>query len=154
MFIRSAYNYDRRQASLDAGTVNDEESMTQQQFKDETDINELVRRFGLGYAMPQPLRMPEYGDFTGLDNYHDAANAIIAAGETFDLLPAKVRERFANDPGRFVGFMLDESNKDEAVKLGLLQPRTPVTAVSVAVAEAAVKAANSTPPASGTPPSA
>ena len=34
-------------------------------------------------------------------------------------LPAKVRDRFKNDPGQFLEFATDPSNVDELVKMGL-----------------------------------
>ena len=40
----------------------------------------------------------------------------------FDSLPSSLRERFSNDPSRLLAFVDDESNFDEAVKLGLLSP--------------------------------
>lgn len=141
MFIRSPYNYDMSAASLESGLVCDpDEDMTQQQFKDECDINEITRRFGLGYAMPEGVRVPQYGDFTGLSSYHEACNAIAQAGEAFDALPALVRERFGNDPGRFVDFVVDEKNRDEAVMLGIVQAKEPVKVVPEPVAAAVVSA--------------
>ena len=121
VFVRTPFNYDVDFASEVSGLVSDPETRTQQQFAEECDINTIVERFGLGYKMPEALRLPQYGDFTGLDSYHDAVNAIALAGESFDALPANVRTRFQNDPGQFVEFMMDDKNRDEAVKLGLLK---------------------------------
>lgn len=123
--LRSAFNYDRDEASRSTGLACVLPSRTDQSFKEECDINTLVERFGLGYQMPENLRLPQYGDFTGLDSYHDACNAIAEAGEQFDLLPANIRSRFNNDPGQFVDFCLDDNNRDEAVKLGLVPAPVP-----------------------------
>jgi len=97
----------------------DSEDMAKQEFKEEVDINTLVRRFHLTGEMPQGVRMPEYGDFIGIGSYHDAANAIAMAGEAFDAMPAEVRERFGNDPAAFVDFCLNPENIGEARKMGL-----------------------------------
>lgn len=143
MFIRTPYNYDMHAVSRQTGLACDPaEDLTQQQFKVECDINEIVRRFGLGQKMPESLRVPQYGDFTGISDYHEACNAIASAGESFDALPAKVRERFANDPGKFVGFVLEEKNRDEAVRLGIIKAaKEPLKVASVDAVSQAVKAA-------------
>ena len=142
MFHRTPYNYDRDAASSASALCCDEsEDMTQQQFKDEADINEITRRFGLGAEMPQGIRMPTYGDFTGLESYHDACNAIAMAGEAFDALPAEVRLRFRNDPGELVSFLSDDANRDEAVKLGLRNAAPLPDVAPVATVAAAISAA-------------
>ena len=142
MFIRSPYNYSMDEVSVKTGLCCDpDEDMTQQHFKEECDINEITRRFGLGAEMPKGIKVPTYGDFTGLESYHDACNAIAQAGESFDSLPALVRDRFRNDPGAFVDFVLDEKNKDEAVRLGLIQAPAPVSVAPAAVVSAAIQAA-------------
>ena len=140
MFIRTPYNYDMNQVSRETGlSCPMEEDMTQQQFKDECDINEIVRRFGLGHKMPESVRLPQYGDFTGISDYHEACNAIAEAGEAFDSLPSGLRKRFNNDPGQFVDFVLDADNRPELERLGLVKaasvapPVASVDAVSRAV---------------------
>ncbi|ALS03704.1 VP3 [Gokushovirus WZ-2015a] len=119
-FVRSAFNYDRREASIESGLACTDETRTQQQFREECDINTIVRRFGLGYEMPQGVRVPMYGDFTHLSDYHEACNAIAEAHENFDLFPAELRARFQNNPGNLIDFMADERNREEAVRLGLV----------------------------------
>jgi phage internal scaffolding protein len=126
VFIRTAFNYDRDQASLDSGLACHEPTKAQQQFKEDSDINVIVNRFGLTGELPTNVRMPTYEDFTGVVNdFHTAANAVRAAEEAFAAMPADVRTRFSNDPGRFVDFCSDESNRPEAEKLGLVLARKP-----------------------------
>lgn len=122
MFIRSAYNYDRDAASLESGLACKGERGARQEFKDECDINVLLRRFNVTGQFPEGVRMPTYGDFESVNDFHSAANAIAAARESFDVLPAEVRRRFNNDPGDFVDFCSDSKNRDEAVRLGLVPP--------------------------------
>lgn len=125
--VRTPFNYDRRKASLASALVCTDETRAQQQFKDECDINEIVRRFGLGYDMPVGLKVPTYGDFSNLESYHDACNAIAEAHENFDLLPAHLRARFDNAPYKLMDFLSNDSNRDEAIKLGLVPAPIPVT---------------------------
>lgn len=121
VFVRSPYNYDMDQASDEAGlSFVGTESMTQQQFAEEVDINTIVRRFGLTGQLPENVRVPEYGDFTGISDYQSALNAVIAADEMFMAMPADVRAKFDNDPQKMLVFLGDDKNRDEAVKLGLV----------------------------------
>lgn len=120
MFLRTPYNYDTNEASDQSGLVCPEESLAQQHAKEESDINTIVRRFGLTGELPNNVRVPQYGDFTAATDYHTSMNAVLAANSAFMQLPADVRTRFNNDPGAFVDFCADEKNRDEAKKLGLI----------------------------------
>lgn len=121
-FIRSAYNYDRDKASVESGLACEPEGGAKQEFKDECDINVLLRRFNVTGQLPSGVRMPTFGDFEVVNDFHSAANAIAEARESFDVMPAEVRRRFNNDPADFVAFCSDSSNREEAVKLGLVPP--------------------------------
>ena len=45
-FMRTPYNYDTDEVSVDSGLVCPEPTLAQQQFKDEADINLILERFG------------------------------------------------------------------------------------------------------------
>jgi phage internal scaffolding protein len=120
VFLRTPYNYDTMEASDAGGLSCPEPTLAQQHAKDETDINTIVRRFGLTGELPTNVRVPQYGDFTHTTDYHTAMNAVLAANEAFMQLPADVRTRFNNDPGALVDFVSDENNRAEAEKLGLV----------------------------------
>lgn len=120
-FLRAFGNYDVDKASDEAGLACDpKDCMTQQQFAEECDINTIVKRFGLTGELPDDFRMPVSGDFTDVVDFHTAMNMVRASQEAFMSLPAEVRYRFNNDPGRLMEFLDDERNRDEAVKLGLV----------------------------------
>lgn len=121
-FIRSAYNYDTNAASVASGLECRDPTLAQQHFREETDINTIVKRFKLTGALPENVRMPVYEDFTGVFDFHSAMNAMRIAQEAFDKMPAEVRSRFANDPGAFVDFTANRDNLAEARKLGLVPP--------------------------------
>lgn len=71
---------------------------------------------------PLSLRGPgTYADFTEMGDYMANMNKVVEAREMFESLPAKVRERFANNPANMIEFVMDSSNKEEAIKLGLLK---------------------------------
>lgn len=128
MFLRTPYNYDTMEASDASALVCDDPSLAQQHMKEESDINTIVRRFGLTGELPSGVRMPQYGDFTGVTDYHSALNAVIAAQDSFAQLPADIRTRFGNDAAAFVDFCMNEENRAEAEKLGLVVPQAQITA--------------------------
>lgn len=121
IFLRSLGNYDVDKVSVETGLVCDDPSLAQQQFKDECDINTILERFNVTGQLPVSPLQPQFGDFSGITDYQTALNAVLDAQESFDALPARVRERFANDPAAFVDFCLDAANRDEMKALGLIE---------------------------------
>lgn len=94
-------------------------SLTQQNFKDEVDINVLLERFKVTGAIPAGVRLPQYGDFSTVSDYRTALDAVNSARNAFMDLPAKIRDRFSNDPQRYLEFCSDPKNSDELISLGL-----------------------------------
>jgi len=119
-FLRTPYNYDADKVSDETGLSCPEPTLAQQNFKDETDINYIVRQFGLTGELPGKPLSPQYGDFTGVLDYHSAVNAVLAAEDSFMELPAQMRSRFDNDPAKLIDFLNNEENREEAIKLGLV----------------------------------
>lgn len=127
-FLRTAFNYDMNAASRQTQLICEEETKAQQQFKEECDINTIIERFGLGGEIPVDLRIPLQGEFESVFDYQSALNHLIEADEAFMQLPASIRERFQNNAGKLLDFVSDPGNKDEAMKMGLLRPETPLPA--------------------------
>lgn len=132
VFVRSAHNYDRRQASIDSTLHKQGEMVTQQHQKDEADINFIMKKFGQTGLVPAVDRIPVKGDFAEIFDFQTALNAVVSAKEAFMALPANVRSEFANDPARYVKFCTEE-DKDGKLKnlvrmreLGLAKPEVPV----------------------------
>jgi phage internal scaffolding protein len=122
VFIRTQYNYDHDAASNESGLECKDSSLAQQHHREECDINTIMERFGQTGQLPQTSLQPSYGDFSGVVDYHTALNAIIAAEEQFDTLPAQMRARFDNDPAKLIDFLENDNNQDEAIALGLVNP--------------------------------
>jgi phage internal scaffolding protein len=120
-FLRTPYNYDTIAASNESGLHCEDATLTQQHFKDETDINNILRQFNITGLLPENKLSPRYGDFTGISDYQSALNAVIAAESEFDALPAQIRARFNNNPEELIQFLENDKNYDEAVKLGLVE---------------------------------
>ena len=124
-FMKTPYNYDTDRESMETATDTGPDSMTQQQFKDEVDINTIVERFEKTGEMPERINFPTEQDFTETFDFQSAMNVIVKAREEFGNLPAKARARFDNDPQKFMEFIHDNDNADEAIKLGLAIKRPP-----------------------------
>ena len=119
-FLRTPYNYDTNVASDESGVACEEPSLAQQHFKDECDINTILRQFNVTGLLPQSPLSPRYGDFTGIVDYQSALNAVMAAEDGFMTLPADTRAMFGNDPEQLINFLDNPANKEQAIKLGLV----------------------------------
>lgn len=149
MKFRTGYDGDGDKASLKSGLVCVRPTLTKQSFKDECDINVIVKRFGIGYDIPSSFRLPQFGDFTGLDSFEDAANAIAVANEQFDMLPAAIRSRFSNDPAAFVDFVTNADNLDDVIAMGLAPERPSKPSDAVDTPATPLQAAKGSPEPSG-----
>lgn len=119
-FVRNPYNYDSDEVSEQTGLKCLDESLTEQEHAEEADINYIADRFMRTGLAPQVLHLPTSGDFEGIFDFQSAMNTIKQAKDEFMRLPAKMRARFENDPAKLLDFLHDETNRDEAVKLGLV----------------------------------
>lgn len=121
-FVRSPYNYDVDAVSNETGLLCMDESLTVQSDKNSTDINRIVDTFIRTGEIAPNLNPPQYGDFTGIQDYQSALNAVRAAEDSFMQLDAEVRARFGNNPQRLLEFLDNPANLDEARELGLALP--------------------------------
>lgn len=100
------------------------DSRTKQSFKQECDINTIMARYRSTGVLPDMALAAQgrFLDVTGFD-YQDAMNTVATAQSLFQELPAEIRHRFKNDPGEFLAFTSDASNREEMARMGLLNPR-------------------------------
>lgn len=101
-------------------------SMTKQSMAAACDVNAIMRKYlSTGVLEHVKERDPLYGDFTDVEDYHASVNRVRAAQETFDGLPASIRDHCDNDPAELVRMALDPERREEMEELGLLPPREP-----------------------------
>lgn len=124
MNFRTPYTHDRAISALFA-TENTEDSMTQQDDANETDINVIVGRFVKSGQLPQLNMAPLTGDFTNALDFRQAQEALKEANDAFAAIPANIRNRFNNDPAEFIEFANNPDNLAELRKLGLANPEAP-----------------------------
>lgn len=101
-------------------------SLTQQEFKESCDINNILAKFSvqaqaLGVAPSQlmPQDQGTYGDFSNLDDFQTAQNKIAFLNDQFSNLPSNVRRKFDDDLNVFIGALSDPNRIDELGELGV-----------------------------------
>lgn len=109
-------------------------SMTKQEFKDQCDINKIIKEFSITGQITHISAKAAQGAFIDLPadlDYQNSLNTIISAENAFMALPAKIRDRFGNDPAEFLTFVADPANANELIELGIRErPRPPTAAPS------------------------
>lgn len=124
MKFRTAYDGLADKVSEETGLECKDPSLAVQEQRDDADINNIVRRFGLTGELPVASRvaLPE-GVFYDNCDYRECLDVVNAAQKSFASMPASVRNRFGNDAAAFVEFAENPDNLDECIKLGLAPPK-------------------------------
>lgn len=115
MFYRS---HDRLPARLEGP------SRTKQSFKDECDINNILKKFQkTGLLSHVAQYQGHYEDLPSDIDFQESCNIVIQAQAAFSSLPSSLRSRFGNDPAEFLAFISDAKNEAEMIRLGLAKAR-------------------------------
>lgn len=118
---RWAYSMYRPHDPVDI--VFSDKSLARQEFKDESDINTLMKRYRTHGVMPtMRTDAPRYLDCTEVPDFQQAMQLVIDAENAFMTLPAAVRKEFGNDPGAFVEYASDPENIEQMREWGLAPP--------------------------------
>jgi len=144
---RHQYDLDADEREGNAAALNcEDESLTQQSFTQDADLNVIARRFGLNEIPLGTLDASHFRDTTADPDLRDVLEYQRQARDNFMSLPAKLRKRFHNSPNELWQFVNDPENAEEALRLGLLtrmdtaapaQPGTPTGSASTAPATGA-----------------
>lgn len=112
-------------------------SLTKQQFKQECDINYILRKYQKTGLIDHVARYQgNYSDISDVPSYQDALNTVLEANLAFSTLPSSLRKRFSNDPEQFLSFVADPANAEELYSLGLAtKPLTPSPTEPLSVAD-------------------
>jgi len=94
------------------------ERVTDQSQAEGTDINRIMKTYLRTGLVPQRSG-GRYEDVSAND-YMAMRNFIADKEALFGGLPARVRARFGNDPYQLLRFVQDPHNREEAIKLGLI----------------------------------
>lgn len=97
------------------------ESLTQQHFKAETDIVNIIKKHDRTGIIEHVARgVAQYGDYSEVNEYRQALDMVNSANASFMELPAEVRAMFGNDAGAFFEFATDPKNESKMQELGLV----------------------------------
>lgn len=101
-------------------------SLTQQEFKESCDINNILAKFsvqaralGVEPSQLMPQDQGSYGDFSNLDDFQTAQNKIAFLNDQFSNLPSDVRRKFGDDLNTFMSALSDPNRIDELGDLGV-----------------------------------
>lgn len=100
------------------------ESCTQQHFKDECDINNIIK----SYKAKEPPPLCYFDDCTVTD-LQQAYALSDDVSERFMMLPSDIRAKFNHNPLELLHFVGNSDNAAVARELGLLKPEPPKTPV-------------------------
>lgn len=96
------------------------ENRTHQEFKNDVDINLIMKRFRkTGQLAHVRADQPFYGDFTEPMDYMSCLDRVDAAQEGFLSLPAAVRQMVGNDPAKFLEAIQDPEQMELMMDAGL-----------------------------------
>lgn len=104
-----------------------DEGRVKQSFKEQCDVNKILKKYkqvvGADYLVKFAGQVPQgtYGDFSNMPDYRETLDKINAVDSYFMSLPPQIRARHMNDTATFLDWCADPANKDEMVKMGLVQ---------------------------------
>lgn len=102
-------------------TKQNKPSLTQQEPKNDVDINTVVQKVRKGTIVLPEVSEGLVADFTTVGSFHECLLSIEQAKREFMSLPAKLRYKFGNDPGALLDWLADPENRKEAMEIGLLK---------------------------------
>jgi len=110
-------HYDKKTGIHNSNTIG--ETRTKQEFKNECDINRIVNKYHRTGQMPQQ-KVGMFADVSNLGTFQESLQLVTQADKDFKGLRSEIRNRFNNNPQELIEFLEDDSNYDEACKLGLI----------------------------------
>lgn len=119
MKFRSRYETGEKEKGL----VCEMPTRTQQQFKDECEISEILKAHNLGSfvgASGLDGRAPLYVDVSDIPDFHESQNHVARATEYFESLPSGVRSKFDNNLQVFLTALNNPANRQALEELGVL----------------------------------
>lgn len=101
-------------------------SLTQQQFRDDANINVIIERFNRTGILVDPSevgsRVADFREHHDFSDYHELRTRVAEAEEMFFDLPSHIRERLNNDPSIMLDTLLDADKRQLAIELGFYSP--------------------------------
>ena len=115
--FRTAYEPHKKYVFKTSG-----ESLTQQHFKEECDVINIIKRHDRNGIIEHVQRgQARYGDFSEVADYREALDLVRDAQDEFMTIPSDIRKKFDNDPGKFYEFVSNPDNKEELKQMGFIE---------------------------------
>jgi len=97
------------------------ESLTEKSDMPLTSIRNLLKR---GFDVHDGADDQQFIDLTQFSDFQEQMERVASAHDSFEQLPARLRERFRNDPAEMINFVQNPNNTNECIQLGLIpQPK-------------------------------
>ena len=101
-------------------------ALTEQSHKKDCDIRFIMKKAEKqGMLTHVNTASARYVDLASRPDFHEAQLVIANAASVFETIPAKVREKFKNDPSEFLEFIQDENNREEMLEMGFTDEHLP-----------------------------
>lgn len=128
--------------------VEDCKGRTRQDDLKFSNINNIVSRYKKTGELPVKNREAFFADVSAVPDFQTAMNLVDAAREGFMSLPAELRAKHDNNPAKFIDWTSNPANRDEMVKMGLLDAPDETTEAAAIAGDAArtASAPEPTPP--------
>lgn len=120
----NSWPFMEKRRTLRVQTINTRPTRTKTDMAAACDINNILKDYGKTGLVAQ-RQGGMYEALPDAIDYHAAMNLTREAEASFQSLPAKLRDRFQNDPQSFLRFMADPQNRQEAEQLGIIERKRP-----------------------------
>ncbi|WP_277038950.1 hypothetical protein [Turicimonas muris] len=113
--------YSRYKPGPKDGMTFTEESLTHQEFYEDTKTENIINKYVRIGANPYlPAAVGEFLDTTTISDFQTNMERFRAVSEYFESLPSDIRLQFRNDPKFFAQFASNPENKNALEELGLI----------------------------------
>lgn len=101
-------------------------TFTKQSPKDECDIHNILAQYKrTGIINHISSQRAQYLDLPSDLDFQASLDLVKQAEAAFASLPAKVRDKFGNDPSRFLSAVYDPDRRSELEELGVFEKKAP-----------------------------
>lgn len=119
-YWKTPYNHDREQESKRVGLECKDNSLTNQSFVEDADINNIMQKFLKTGELPKMELSPTFGDYNGMTPF-EARTQLAEINAQFYLLPPAIRAEFKNEPAQWEAQVVKEiqrGNREALRELG------------------------------------
>jgi len=118
--FKTPFNHNTEYDARQYASVNNEPSMTQKHQAEETDINVIMKKFGVTGVAPGAKMPPSFLDVPADLDLQGALQMVAEGREAFESQPAEVRAYFRNDMARYSATVDDLRRRGDVKGLAAL----------------------------------